>query len=313
MKKSTFSAFFLLFCFLIAARDVAIEFFLDNGIKDPVFMLMIFCLCASIFSWLFKFIRTGKSKFLQEFQELNKNQKYRFLKLGCATTVVYVVTVFGIDILGASIFNFLDYATIPLLTLWMANKIIGDKIHRDNIIASIICLVGLGFFFYDALDRSENTQKWMWMIIAFLSPVFTAYSSALQKQQVDDNLHPDLVLLFRFPIPAAIMTLWFFLRPSSELGNIELIGSIPGLVIIGLLTFFLPLWLLCFGFMKDSLAKFSSYNFLIPIFTILLSLFNDEAVKRFSHPPIYIGMGLIIIGFFVSEGFFKKLKNPILK
>lgn len=95
--------------------------------------------------------------------------------------------------------------------------------------------------------------------------MLTSYCTAIQKDQVDRGLHPDEILMFRFPLPASLMTAWYIMdSPALNLADI------PSLVAVSTVGLFLPLLLLCYGFMTSSVRQFSSYLFLVPLLTILI-------------------------------------------
>ena len=61
------------------------------------------------------------------------------------------------------------------------------------------------------------------------------------------------------------MTAWYIMdSPALNLADI------PSLVAVSTVGLFLPLLLLCYGFMTSSVRQFSSYLFLVPLLTILI-------------------------------------------
>lgn len=307
---------FYFFCSLIAFRDAFSHRLLED--VDPVFMLLVYFVSASVFAWLFKWLRTGNPGFVSPFAKLSKEQKITFAKLGITTWIVYVVTIFGIKELGATVFNIIDYGAMPILTLYAGLIMLQEKIAKTQWIGTIAALIGIMLFFLAPANLDEKFTWRFWIVVALVSPIFTSICSVYQKKQVDQGLHPDIVLLYRFPIPSFLMLLWFLIRSLVTSWNdvpvwlewfiiqsgAAMWNDVPSLLFISFFGIFLPLLLLCFGFMQSSLSRFSPYLFLIPIMTFILGplLVKGEWAKL-TDIRVVSGMLLVLLGYMIAEGF----------
>jgi drug/metabolite transporter (DMT)-like permease len=289
------------FCFLVASRDVLSHRLLTQNV-DVVFLLTAYTVSASVFAWCFRLLRTGSPAFISPFRLLPKKQKVVFLKLGIATWLVYVVTMFGISKLTAPLFNAVDYGAMPLMTLGLAIVATHESVVRRQILGACISAGGLLVFVVATQQKGFPAGSGLWVGISLLSPILTSVCSMYQRQQVQSGMHPDEVLLYRFPIPAVLMLVWL-LATSPRLA----LNQLPQILLISMVCLFLPLWLLCLGFVRASLGRFSAYLFLIPIFTFILGpLLVKGQLALITRPSILVGAGLALCGFCVFEGLFSR-------
>jgi drug/metabolite transporter (DMT)-like permease len=289
---------FVSFCLLISSRDIFSDFLLNEEV-DPLFMLVVFALTASICAWMVRAIRTKSINPVRPFKELENSQKLLSVKQGLSTSIVYIITILGIKYLGAQVFNIVDYGGMPIITLLLASSMLAQKIDRAQIIGAIIGLSGLTlFYFFPSENLSIDRNGWViWIAISLLSPFFTSLCSVFQAKQLKNGMHPDEVLMYRFPITALLAFSWLLVEQPAIHWQM-----VPGLVFLGVTTVFLPLWLLSYGIMLDSLRRFSVYLFLIPIFTFLLGpLLVEKRWTMMLEPAIVGGAILIAFGFLVFE------------
>jgi drug/metabolite transporter (DMT)-like permease len=265
MKTAT--VYFWMFCILLAGRDSFTQ--LLGMTVHPVPMLVVFCWTSTIVAWLFGTVRTGIRSPFSIWRRLEVDQRWALVRLGLATWGVYAATVWGVVILGASVFNIVDYAAMPILTIGAGALLLGeDRPSMRNYAWGVVGIIGVGLLYLADSQRASEIHGAPWEIgvsLALVSPLLTSYCSAVQKDQVDRGLHPDEILMFRFPLPATLMTVWYITGTETLR-----IGDLPGLVAVGVIGMFLPLLLLCYGFMTSSLRQFSSYLFLVPLLTLLV-------------------------------------------
>lgn len=286
---------FALFCILLAVRDAFSHFLLIKEI-DPVYLLTVYCASACVFAWVFRVWRTRSLGVLKVFYGLPRSQKLLLLKLGVATWVVYVATVFGIQSLGAAAFNLIDYGAMPIFTLLTGVVFLRERISRWRVVGAIVGLAG--FVLLTLGPSNLSVVKWnrIGVLLAIVSAVSTSLSSLYQKQQVAFGLHPDEVLLFRFPIPAVLMASWLVFHHDSVQ-----VAALPGILLVALLGVFLPLLLMCFGLTRSSLSHFSSFLFLIPLFTFILGpLLVEGEWDKLTDQRVMVGIALILFGYFAS-------------
>ena len=179
------------------------------------------------------------------------------MRLGLATWGVYAATVWGILIVGAPVFNVIDYGAMPILTMVAGTLLLGERQPSwRNYILGMVGIAGVSLLYVADSSIASETHEVPWRVgiaLALVSPVLTSYCTAIQKDQVDRGLHPDEILMFRFPLPASLMTAWYIMdSPALNLADI------PSLVAVSTVGLFLPLLLLCYGFMTSSVRQFSS-------------------------------------------------------
>src|SRR4029077_4660557 len=175
--------------FLLHQEDIRVS---------PVLMLLVYCWVVTACAWCSRYLIPREATPFSVWRTLTKAQKLTFIKLGLATFGVYASTFFGISLVGAPIFNMLDYGAMPLMTILSASLVVKEKVSRARVFCGVLALLGVACLFWADI---ENVSKVVWtvgLLLALSSPLLTAYSSALQKAQVDSKLHPDEVLLYRF-------------------------------------------------------------------------------------------------------------------
>lgn len=301
------AGFFLLFCALVASRDAITQFLLSHGpaSSEPLALVAFYCSSACVYGWLFKWYRTGSPSVSAEFKRLTREQKVVFVKLGVCTLAVYACTVYGIGLTGATMFNFVEYGLMPLMTIAAAMAIGKESPGREVFVGSGVAAVGVCIFFVYSSSSSITWQLNTGLILAILSMVFTSITTAYQKKQVDSGLSPDVVLMFRFPISAiALGAAAFIVRPRVDWSDS------PLLLGVSFAGVFLPLLLLCYGFVESTLSRFTAYLFLIPIFTFILGpILVGSEWSKLTQPSVVGGMLIILLGFSIAEGIWGK-KNP---
>ncbi len=296
---------FLLFCFLIASRDTLIFVFLEEKKIEAPFMLFIFAISATVFTWIVQIYNSKKISFIKIYVDSTPKNRIKFIKLSIATLLVYVITIYGISVLSPGILNFAEYGIMPAMTLLLAIKSTKETLKKRQLFATIIGLVGVLCF---ALIRDEkynpmpNGFMWFaWICLIGISAYLTSLCSLYQKQLVDDGLSPESVLMYRFPL-TAICSLVACLIFKVNMDWL----IVPQLLLISLLTVFLPLYLLCYAFMKETLGRFSIYIFFVPLFTVLLGLIFLPQLTIYRNTMFIVGAVIILFSFLLFEGVFSK-------
>jgi drug/metabolite transporter (DMT)-like permease len=306
-KHITPALLFFSFCALIALRDTLIDK-LGEALINPLYIVFVFCASATAYSWLAQVITTKETNYLSVFQQSSKPQRLIFIKLSIATFFVYLITVYGILKVSAGIINFIEYGLMPSMTLFLALKSINENISKQQIIATFIGLVGVLFFTFIHDDNGRLPHGWewiLWITLIAISAYLTSLCSLYQKQLVNAGLSPQSVLLYRFPLATIVSGgACIILKVDFNL------SILPQLLLISLLTVFLPLWLLCYAFMKESLGRFSIYLLFIPVFTVVIgALFKIKRFDIYQNNLFIIGSLIIIVSFLVFEGAFIKRKK----
>lgn len=299
---------FLSFCFLIALRDTLIDGIQINNRRDSLFLLFIFCSSASLYSYLIHVVRTKNFDYFTTFRTSSKQQRKTFGRLSIATLAVYGITVFGILAVSPGIVNFIEYGIMPATTLFLASKSIDEKTRPHEIIATIIGLIGVVFFTFipDREGTLPHGWEWIfWILLFAVSAYLTSLCSLYQKQLVNNGLTPQEVLLYRFPLAAIICGIACIILKVDLQWDL-----LPKLLLISLFTVFLPLWLLCYAFMRESLRRFSIYLLFIPVFTVLIgALFGTDRVDIYENPLFLTGSAIILVGFLIFERILFKPKE----
>ena len=316
MKKYLGPLCFVAVCFLIAFRDVLSDRLLtcEGCSIHPTFLALIWSVECAILAWLVRSIRERSFGFVKPFLQLKRQQQLDFLKLGVATWIVYIVTVYGIRALSSPVFNLIDYGSMPMLTLWTAARINRERITIHQSIGAVFSVSGIFILMFALGGTDAPLNNWpLWLAFAFLSPLFTSVCSSLQSRQVKQDMAPDEVLLYRFPIPAVLTVIWFCFVKLTETPadpvNVNF-HYLPAILFIGAMTVFLPLWLLCYAFVRSSVGQLASYLFLIAVFTFALApLLVKRTWDPTRFPQVLVSAMLLLIGYVIAEGLLKRPKR----
>ncbi len=288
------TGFFFLFCLLLASRDAITYRFLSD-MTDPIAVLLIYCSLASIYGWIFKWYRTGSPDVLNEFRKLSADQRITFVKLGLATTAVYGSLIFGLLFSGAVMFSFVDYGLTPLLTIAMAILITKEQPDRRVFVGSGLSLVGIVIFFI--YSSNVSWQLNFGLLLAALGAASTAISTAYQKKLMDTGLLAEVVLMFRFPIPAVVVAMVaMVMKPEIQ------IDDLPFLIPVSFFCFFLPLFFMCCGLAQSSVTRLSPFFFIVPVFTFILGpILVESEWNKLTDPLVVTGMIIVLAGFLLAE------------
>ncbi len=316
--------YFLAFCTLLALRDLAWDLLLGSDKVSipipPAYAGLVMGLTSTSLGYLTYLLRvraiergTNSREPLgrlpwHRWRQYPRPVKRRFLLLGTATLVVYGATILGIATAGASVFDAIDYALVPLATVIIGGLFDSGSRRGHHLVAGMVALGAVLLLAHPS--AASGVSPWSVAIgggLALISGAFTAYCTSLQKEQLNCGMHPDEVLLFRFPITAFGMACW--------LGAIYL-GS-PGILSLRILGWptvilffvsaaggFLPLYLLNFGLMRETVGRFAKYLILIPLLVYVGNPFFLSLMGRnWKSLNMLEGLGclLLVVSFLGSE------------
>ncbi len=286
-------ACFMIFAILIAARDSFSQLLLDQNI-DPFFMVFCFFSITSVLAFAYGKIFKLKTIPLAE------NFKEKAL-LGVITCSAFLLTLFGIKLIGASIFSLVEHCLIPISTFFLAVHLLKDNASKSMYVGIIISVVSVLLFLFAINDYEFIVFKKDWIagiLIAVLCSLLTSISSIFQKKLLLKNHEPYQVLLARFTLPSAMVFVFLLLKGVEIPGFVNVLK----IVIISIFFFSLPLLLLLQGFVRSSMARFSIFNILIPSFTFLFnSLLFDNEFSKWSNRWVLLGTAGILVGHVIFE------------
>ena len=218
--------------------------------------------------------------------------------------MLVVITIYGISKLTPGILSFAEYGIMPAITLLIAIKSTKETLKKRQLFATIIGLAGVLCFALIHDKKNDPPHGFMllvWICLILLSAYLTSLCSLYQKQLVDEGLSPESVLMYRFPLTAICSLVACLIFKVNMEWSI-----VPQLLLISLLTVFLPLYLLCYAFMKETLGRFSIYIFFIPLFTVVIGVIFLPQVTINKNSMFIVGALIILFSFLLFEGIFSK-------
>lgn len=293
--------YFHSFAILIGLRDVWSGIILSKNLH-PLTMLFYFSLFTSLFSLIISKLQK-KDKVLKSFIEHSK----LYLSLGIFTTLAFSGMMYGISLIGASLFTVIEHGLIPFFTFFMGIRLLGERVDRNHWAGIICAIIGVQLIFVPGLKTETNQIEIMYLvgiILAILGSVLTAYTSVIQKKLVSCGQDSFVILFWRFLIPSVI--LFMANRIYGLPHHIEYSGEISVLALVG---FTIPLYLLLKGFVKSTMISFSMFNLMIPLYTIFIAIIiHPKDLDKMLNAYSITGSLLVMLGFVISENFFNLFK-----
>jgi drug/metabolite transporter (DMT)-like permease len=283
---------FILFAALIACRDISYELYFSGYIVPSLFSFVV-CftiVILSLGSLIVKRRINGLLLKLKEFRIL-----LRVVFLGITAAIIYYITFYLIDKIGAGLFNLVDYGFSPLFTMLLGIVYFKERTYRYNYIPFVFFLLGLVL-----INIKRDWDGIAYIGIALISPVCTAMSDYLSKWLLDvnrGNLSKDELLFVRFLPASAILLLIYLLDTSQPQNSIDIYGKI-GFGIAAVVLGFLPLYILCIGLLRHTLTSFAIWEFLIPALAFFVTYFyRNSSILNIE----VFGAVLMLIGVIVSQ------------
>jgi len=295
-KFNTPTFCFILFSLLIALRDVGSSALLGEQKLHPLVMLKVFSITTTIVCGLI----LAKTKGLRELLKPIQENQVLVLKMGVSTTISFASMMYGIAVLGASLFTTVEHGLIPMFTVILAMYFLSESIKKQDFFGITLSLVGVQMILYPSLDKNEINlnQNVIGVICAIIASYSTALNSVYQKKLLKIGYDTFSILSWRFLIPSIFLIVFTKAYHVEPMINTMIIKS----VILGIVGFSLPLVVLLFGLKNSTLIKFSVFNLLIPLETVLLaSVLYPSDLKSFQNVFVIIGSLLILSGVVISE------------
>ena len=179
----------------------------------------------------------------------------------------------------------------PLISLYLAAVLLGEKIGQRAIIASLFSLVGVAVTAWARLDRSQHDPEVLMGIGAILiSAVLYAYNVILQRQQAQ----------MAAPVQVAFLQMLFALLATATfapfLADYPPTQQIPFILLAAALTY-ISLFLLSWAYARAEAQALLPVEYTAFGWAVIMGwYFFNEAVTI----PTIIGTGLIVCGCIIA-------------
>jgi hypothetical protein len=280
---------FLGFSVSLAGRDVARELYLGPS-PDSVSFAFWLCATAALLSALWSLARREALPVLRAGSRSKVLVASLSLSLMCA--LIYVSTFLVVDAVGAGFFNLFDWGLASLLTASIGVLWDKDPPPRGRLWAAVALFAG-GFVALCTVNRP------LWgplLAVATLSPVCTALSFPIQRWLLSKDgggLTRAQVTFVRFA-PAAACILLFRMRYEQEPLQVGRAGRLALVALLG----YVPLVLLCYAVVIDSMARFAVWLVAIPALAFFGTL---HAHPEHQAPAPIAGACLMLLAVLVME------------
>ncbi|MDA9951202.1 DMT family transporter [Oligoflexaceae bacterium] len=294
---------FNLFAVTLGLRDVFSEIYLSKS-YSPEIILFIFSAVTILLAYLFRVHSTKSLAPFSDIRRESRKDKVLFFNLGITTFIAFILTVYGIKLIGAAIFSIIEHSIMPISTIFLGVFLLGERFRKGHLLGILICIVGIVLFFLET-TQIEVAQRSNWFIGVCLSVIcsyLTSLSSYYQKKLINNGVDLSVIMKYRF-FPTFLilgLTLFFqkemgvFLEPGRQ-------SDLAAIAVIGVLTFALPMLFLCLGFVRASLQRFSAYILMIPIYTFILSALIIPNTRDYSSPYVIAGITTVFFGYLFTE------------
>lgn len=282
------------FCALSAARDVISEFFFKSETyqASPVFVLFVYSAVTQLVGLvIFAFSPAASRPKIAELKE-NKNE---IIYLNLFTAAAFALYFAAIRLpLGAGMNAFVDYGTGPIFTALVGVHMLHERLDRRFVYVCVASLAGLLFLNIPRFQVEQASAQWLLGIgCALLSAVAGAYYTIYYKILLERKLPKSLIITLRLVCLTVILGL--ALAINQSLFRTDLL--IPT-VILGLIGFTLPLFLILTIVQRVTIRQYSVLLFLVPALTLLFSIgAGYERLRIFD----LLGAGVIVIAVIYHE------------
>lgn len=174
----------------------------------------------------------------------------------------------------------------PLITLYLAAVILGEKIGRAAILASVLGLVGVGVILSGRMGGTYRPDVVQGIAAILVSAVFYAYNLILQRQQAQ-IASPVEIAFFQSMTAGATMLIaapWLAMVPSSEH-----VPAIFGSAVLAIISLMLLSW----AYARAEAQILVSVEYTAFVWASIFGwFFFDEAVTI----TTFVGAALIVGG-----------------
>ncbi len=179
----------------------------------------------------------------------------------------------------------------PLITLYLAAVLLGEKISAGAITASVLGIAGVAVILAGRIGGQGYDEETLWGVAAILvSAVFYAYNLILQRKQAQVAT-PSEIALFQSLCAGGALALvapWFAVVPAAE--------HLPNLAISAVLAM-CSLLLLSWAYARAEAQILVTVEYTAFIWASIFGwIFFREAVTM----PTIIGTGLIVTGCIIA-------------
>jgi drug/metabolite transporter (DMT)-like permease len=209
------------------------------------------------------------------------------IALGLLSAVIYAVTFVMIHLVGAGLFNLVDYGLTPLLTATIGAAFFRERLATRYFISAPIYVVGVCLLF-----RPHGIAAIHYVAVIALSPIATACSDALAKSLLQMRMSPHQLLLIRFVPAAVILGIFLAVLPRVGLSQappplLDFTWLLPIAFILG----YLPLLALLTGLKTQALTSLAVWELCIPALAYITTVGNRGG---FGRPTELCGAILIL-------------------
>lgn len=294
---------FNMFAMTLGLRDVFSEIYLSKSFT-PELILFVFSAVTILLSYLFRAISFRELSLFRDMSQQKRENKILFLNLGVTTFLAFIMTVYGIKLIGAALFSIIEHSIMPISTIFLGVLLLGERFRSAHFAGIMICVVGIVLFLLETtqIDVAHRTSWFIGVCLSVICSYLTSLSSYYQKKLIINGVDLSVIMKYRFFPTFLILTpILFFSGEFSQFVDPSSQKDLAMLGVIGSLTFALPMLFLCFGFVRASLQRFSTYILLIPIYTFILSALIIPQSHNYSSPLIVAGIFIVFLGYVFTE------------
>lgn len=294
---------FNMFAITLGLRDVFSEIYLSKSFS-PELILFVFSAVTIVLAYAFRAYQFRDLSLFQDIKTQSREDKILFFNLGITTFLAFIMTVYGIKLIGAALFSIIEHAIMPISTIFLGVLLLGERFRSGHLAGIIICIVGIVLFLLETtqIAVSERSSWFIGVCLSIICSYLTSLSSYYQKKLILNGVDLSVIMKYRFfPTFLILAPILLFTGEFVQIVDVSNRADIASLSLIGALTFALPMLFLCFGFVRASLQRFSTYILLIPIYTFILSALIIPHGHDYSSPLVVAGIATVFAGYVFTE------------
>lgn len=256
---------FLLFCALVAARDVLSEHFFKRAAVDPAFALFVYSVLtqAIALAWL------GPRRLFRRGIAAPGTPGFRsFLLLNASTGLSFMTYFLAVATpLGAGLSSVLGFGSDPIITAGLGAWLLGERLDRKFWVATGLCLVSLTLLYWGNVQVGAVTVGWVaGLVLCLVSTFFFALSVIAMKQLLNLGAPKPSLIFHRLTFTTLGTGAYLAVRPDAWNGS-----ALPSLAGVGIVAYALPLIVFPYVIERITIVSLAVLLFLIPAFTLAFS------------------------------------------
>lgn len=267
---------------LLSVRDVIYDLWLSEYIPGLQYSLI--TVCTIVVVAIIVLAREQNNPF-NAIRKMKSKSWMRLFIVGCVSAYAYSYF-WVIEKIGAGLFNMIDFGFTPVLTFIAGVLFFKERPKHMAVLQMVLFFIG---FFLIVNSHVEVDISVLFLALTF--PVATVIFFTVSKNLfLQENIEIDFVIFYRFAFALPFVALGFAYSEFMNAGLAHYCAAVISSIVFG----YFPIRLILEGLKNGDMTKLAQSQVLIPLLSVLLTLYWYIDVYR----NVYYIAGIVL--FFVS-------------